>query len=217
MEESVSASKERWTPTAAAHPGARGPMISLPSGTNIWIAAGHRPAARLHRAECGAQTLLERELTPGMVFVFFGRCGDLVARRIVNLGSASCPQERTRRSRIACVSTRRSVQLLAMALCCPPSGLTSLSGYRPTELADVEGQQTASTLKSWGGQPTQLPTHLALTSTDSALWSAPCRRPRGWHRTTEIPAFCQMSYLAGVGRSRDLCRSACNPAESAEE
>ena len=38
---------------------------------------------------------------------------------------------------IACVSTRRSAQLLATALCCPPGGLASLSGSRLTKLAVV--------------------------------------------------------------------------------
>ena len=52
-------------------------MISLPAGTNIWIAAG---VTDLRRGFTGlravAQTALEQD--PGHVFVFRGRRGDLV-------------------------------------------------------------------------------------------------------------------------------------------
>jgi transposase len=54
-------------------------MISLPSGTHIWIAAG---VTDLRRGFTGlsalAQTVLEKEPYPGHVFVFRGRRGDLV-------------------------------------------------------------------------------------------------------------------------------------------
>src|ERR1700733_15326665 len=54
-------------------------MISLPSGTHIWIAAG---VTDLRRGFTGlsavAQTVVEKEPYSGHVFVFRGRCGDLV-------------------------------------------------------------------------------------------------------------------------------------------
>ena len=54
-------------------------MISLPSGTHIWIAAG---VTDLRRGFTGlsavAQTVLEKEPYSGHVFVFRGRRGDLV-------------------------------------------------------------------------------------------------------------------------------------------
>ena len=62
-----------------ADPGAVGPMISLPSGTHIWIAAG---VTDLRRGFTGlsavAQTVLEKEPYSGHVFVFRGRRGDLI-------------------------------------------------------------------------------------------------------------------------------------------
>jgi transposase len=54
-------------------------MISLPTGTNIWIAAG---VTDLRRGFTGlsavAQTVLERDPYSGHVFVFRGRRGDLI-------------------------------------------------------------------------------------------------------------------------------------------
>ena len=54
-------------------------MISPPSGTHIWIAAG---ITDLRRGFTGlsavAQTVLEKEPYSGHVFVFRGRRGDLV-------------------------------------------------------------------------------------------------------------------------------------------
>jgi len=54
-------------------------MISLPSGTHIWIAAG---VTDLRRGFTGlsaiAQTVLEQNPHSGHVFVFRGRRGDLV-------------------------------------------------------------------------------------------------------------------------------------------
>ena len=54
-------------------------MISLPSGTHIWIAAG---ITDLRRGFTGlsavAQTVLEKEPYSGHVFVFRGRRGDLI-------------------------------------------------------------------------------------------------------------------------------------------
>jgi transposase len=54
-------------------------MISLPSGTHIWIAAG---VTDLRRGFTGlsavAQTVLEKEPYLGHVFVFRGRRGDLI-------------------------------------------------------------------------------------------------------------------------------------------
>lgn len=54
-------------------------MISLPSGTNIWLAAG---ATDLRRGFTGlsavAQTVLEQNPHSGHVFVFRGRRGDLI-------------------------------------------------------------------------------------------------------------------------------------------
>src|SRR5580700_10199170 len=54
-------------------------MISLPSGTHIWIAAG---VTDLRRGFTGlsavAQTVLEKEPYSGHVFVFRGRRGDLI-------------------------------------------------------------------------------------------------------------------------------------------
>ena len=54
-------------------------MISLPAGTNIWIAAG---VTDLRRGFTGlsavAQTVLEQEPYSGHVFVFRGRRGDLI-------------------------------------------------------------------------------------------------------------------------------------------
>ena len=54
-------------------------MISLPTGTNIWIAAG------VTDLRCGftglsavAQTVLEQDPYSGHVFVFRGRRGDLI-------------------------------------------------------------------------------------------------------------------------------------------
>jgi transposase len=54
-------------------------MISPPSGTHIWIAAG---VTDLRRGFTGlsavAQTVLEKEPYSGHVFVFRGRRGDLI-------------------------------------------------------------------------------------------------------------------------------------------
>ena len=54
-------------------------MISLPSGTHIWIAAG---VTDLRRGFTGlsavAQTVLDEEPYSGHVFVFRGRRGDLI-------------------------------------------------------------------------------------------------------------------------------------------
>src|SRR5215469_2171062 len=54
-------------------------MIGLPSGTNIWIAAG---ITDLRRGFTGlsaiAQTVLEQDPYSGHVFVFCGRRGDLI-------------------------------------------------------------------------------------------------------------------------------------------
>jgi transposase len=54
-------------------------MIALPSGTNIWIAAG---VTDLRRGFTGlsavAQTVLEQDPFSGHVFVFRGRRGDLI-------------------------------------------------------------------------------------------------------------------------------------------
>ena len=54
-------------------------MIWLPSGTNIWIAAG---VTDLRRGFTGlsavVQTVLEQEPYSGHVFVFRGRRGDLI-------------------------------------------------------------------------------------------------------------------------------------------
>jgi transposase len=54
-------------------------MISLPTGTNIWIAAG---VTDLRRGFTGlsavAQTVLEQDPYSGHVFVFRGRRGDLI-------------------------------------------------------------------------------------------------------------------------------------------
>lgn len=54
-------------------------MIALPSGTNIWIAAG---ITDLRRGFTGlsalAQTALEQDPYSGHVFVFRGRRGDLI-------------------------------------------------------------------------------------------------------------------------------------------
>ena len=54
-------------------------MISLPAGTNIWIAAG---VTDLRRGFTGlsalAQTVLEQDPYSGHVFVFRGRRGDLI-------------------------------------------------------------------------------------------------------------------------------------------
>ena len=54
-------------------------MISLPAGTNIWIAAG---VTDLRRGFTGlsalAQTTLEQDPFSGQVFVFRGRRGDLI-------------------------------------------------------------------------------------------------------------------------------------------
>ena len=54
-------------------------MISLPSGTHIWIVAG---VTDLRRGFTGlsavAQTVLDKEPYSGHVFVFRGRRGDLI-------------------------------------------------------------------------------------------------------------------------------------------
>ena len=54
-------------------------MISLPSGTNIWIAAG---VTDLRRGFTGlsavTQTVLEHDPYSGHVFIFRGRRGDLI-------------------------------------------------------------------------------------------------------------------------------------------
>ena len=54
-------------------------MISVPAGTNIWIAAG---VTDLRRGFTGlsamAQTALEQDPYSGHVFVFRGRRGDLI-------------------------------------------------------------------------------------------------------------------------------------------
>ena len=54
-------------------------MISLPSGTSIWIAAG---VTDLRRGFTGlsaiAQTVLEQNAFSGHVFVFRGKRGDLI-------------------------------------------------------------------------------------------------------------------------------------------
>jgi transposase len=54
-------------------------MISLPAGTNVWLAAG---VTDLRRGFTGlsavAQTVLEQNPHSGHVFVFRGRRGDLI-------------------------------------------------------------------------------------------------------------------------------------------
>jgi transposase len=61
------------------YPGALRPIISLPAGTNIWIAAG---VTDMRRSFTGlsavAQTVLEQNPYSGHVFVFRGRRGDLI-------------------------------------------------------------------------------------------------------------------------------------------
>ena len=54
-------------------------MISLPSNTNIWIAAGYTDMRRgFTGLSAAAQTVLEQNPYSGHVFVFRGRRGDLV-------------------------------------------------------------------------------------------------------------------------------------------
>jgi transposase len=54
-------------------------MISLPSGTHIWIAAGVTDLRRGFTGLSGLpQTVLEKEPYSGHVFVFRGRRGDLI-------------------------------------------------------------------------------------------------------------------------------------------
>ena len=61
------------------HPGAHQPVISLPSGTNIWIAAGMTDMRRgFTGLSAIAQTVLEQNPFSGHVFVFRGKRGDLI-------------------------------------------------------------------------------------------------------------------------------------------
>ena len=54
-------------------------MISLPSGTNIWIAAGITDMRRgFTGLSAVAQTVLEQNPFSGHVFVFRGKRGDLI-------------------------------------------------------------------------------------------------------------------------------------------
>ena len=54
-------------------------MISLPTGTNIWIAAGVTDMRRgFTGLSATAQTVLEQNPYSGHVFVFRGRRGDLI-------------------------------------------------------------------------------------------------------------------------------------------
>ena len=59
--------------------GATGPVISLPSSTSIWIAAGVTDMRRgFSGLSAVAQTVLEQNPYSGHVFVFRGKRGDLV-------------------------------------------------------------------------------------------------------------------------------------------
>src|ERR1700683_1605541 len=61
------------------HSGATGPVISPPSNTNIWIAAGVTDMRRgFTGLSAAAQTVLEQNPYSGHVFVFRGKRGDLV-------------------------------------------------------------------------------------------------------------------------------------------
>jgi transposase len=54
-------------------------MISLPTGTNIWVAAGITDMRRgFTGLSAAAQTVLEQNPYSGHVFVFRGRRGDLI-------------------------------------------------------------------------------------------------------------------------------------------
>ena len=71
-------------------------MISLPSGTHIWIAAG---VTDLRRGFTGlsaiAQTVLEQNPYSGHVFVFRGRRGDLVKAAVVGWRRTVCFRQLT--------------------------------------------------------------------------------------------------------------------------
>lgn len=54
-------------------------MIELRAGTRIWLAAGETDMQRgFHGLSAKVQTVLEHQPYSGRVFVFRGRCGDLV-------------------------------------------------------------------------------------------------------------------------------------------
>lgn len=54
-------------------------MIALPSGTNIWIAAGVTDLRRgFTGLSAAAQTVMEQDPYSGHVFIFRGRRGDLI-------------------------------------------------------------------------------------------------------------------------------------------
>lgn len=54
-------------------------MISLPGGTQIWLAAGVTDMRRgMHGLAATVQTMLVENLYAGHVFIFRGRRGDLV-------------------------------------------------------------------------------------------------------------------------------------------
>lgn len=54
-------------------------MIGLPSGTRIWLAAGLTDMRRgFDGLAALAQSALEQEPFSGHVFVFRGRCGDII-------------------------------------------------------------------------------------------------------------------------------------------
>ena len=75
----TSSPSRRKVPPQSGQASSAGAMISLPAGTNIWIAAG---ITDLRRGFTGlsavAQTVLDKEPYSGHVFVFRGRRGDLI-------------------------------------------------------------------------------------------------------------------------------------------
>ena len=61
------------------HPGEPGPVIELPAGTRIWIAAGVTDMRRgFPGLSAQVQTVLQQQPYSGHVFLFRGRRGDMV-------------------------------------------------------------------------------------------------------------------------------------------
>jgi transposase len=71
--------RQRGCCDGASYPEESAPVIGLPAGTRIWIAAGVTDMrCGFHGLSAQVQTVLEQQPLSGHVFVFHGRRGDIV-------------------------------------------------------------------------------------------------------------------------------------------